>query len=308
MGNTHKAFLIAETRNNTFAMQEALTFIGMDNDSAGHWIRDRMKHPDGELLIEFMGRLCYKSFEVGLNPNVTKIREDSHAYLGNVLKQKHGSVFEHSTVTFALCNVSRIFTHELVRHRAGTAYSQESQRFVRLDDFKLYIPDLTEALYDLCPDNPKTPGGLCTTDHWVQYHQDQFIDMADRIKDTVTKELADYVKSIGLDSEGVSFHTKKLVTSALRRLIPGGVNTNIGITANHRTWRHLIANRTAIGAEVEIQEVFTDIAWQLYDNFPALYQDMLVGNEGTDNKHRFTPELAHRESTRQVITFLNEKI
>ncbi len=224
---------------------------------------------------------------------------------------------EHSTVTFALCNVSRIFTHELVRHRAGTAFSQESQRFVRLDDFKLYIPDLTEALYDLCPAEPKAlisrtvhyggaeyPDTLksewvpITKEDWVQSKQDKFIAMADTIKNTVTKELASYVKEIGLDSEGVSFHTKKLVTSALRRLIPGGVNTNIGITANHRTWRHLISNRTALGAEVEIREVFWDIATQLRGKFPALYQDMEVA-QIEDAKFLNTPPM---------ITFQNEKI
>lgn len=288
MANTHKAFLIAETKINPNAMTQALHFIGMNPDN--FWVQSRMDSmPDSELLIEFMGRLCYKSFEVGLNPNVTKIREDSHAYLGNVLKQKHGSVLEHSTVTFALCNVSRILTHELVRHRAGTAFSQESQRFVRLDDFKLYIPDLTEALYDLCPETPTIPSGYCTADQWVQFQQDRFISMADRIKDTVTEELANYVQEIGLDGEAVTFHTKKLVTSALRRLIPGGVNTNIGISANHRTWRHLITNRTAAGAEIEIREVFNDIANQLAAKFPALYQDM-VWTPGELSEVHFTNE------------------
>ncbi len=76
---------------------------------------------DAEFLIELAGRACYKSYGVGLNPNITKIREDSRDYMTNVLEKGDGSIFEHATVTFAFLNVSRIMTHELVRHRAGTA-------------------------------------------------------------------------------------------------------------------------------------------------------------------------------------------
>ncbi len=296
MSNTHKAFMIAETKTLWEGMQDALIHIG-----APDWLNttEHQQISDAELLTEFMGRLCYKSFEVGLNPNVTKIREGNSEYLGNVLKQKHGSVFEHATTTFALCNVSRIFTHELVRHRAGTAYSQESQRFVRLDNFELYIPDLTEALFELCPaeptiDNPGASPPYTTESvsqkEWVQFRQDEFIAMADRIKGNTQRELSTFLKGIGLDEEGVSFHVKKSITSALRRLIPGGVNTNIGITANHRTWRHLIAARTSPGAEVEIVEVFNDIANQLLRRYFNIYSDMI------------------RDLGTKQITFTNEKI
>jgi thymidylate synthase (FAD) len=86
-------------------------------------------------LAELAGRRCYLSFgtrEDGLNPNVVKIREDQEAYIANILSSKHGSVLEHAQFTFALEGVSRVLTHELVRHRAGTAISQESGRYVRL--------------------------------------------------------------------------------------------------------------------------------------------------------------------------------
>ncbi len=315
MSNTHKAFLVAETRLLDDNIIAALEYIGADD-----WVTSptglQQKVSDGEMLVEIMGRLCYKSFAPGLNPNVTKVREGNDVYLGNVLKQKHGSVFEHATTTFVLINVSRIFTHELVRHRAGTAYSQESQRFVRLDNFQLYIPDLTEALHELCPHDPKElisgtihRGGAeypetveskwvpITPDEWVQARQDAFIQMADRIKDNVKDEMSNYLKEIGIDSEGVSFHVKKTITSALRRLLPGGVNTNIGITANHRTWRHLIANRTAFGAEVEIREVFADIGEQLAMRYPNIYQDMqrVYNDNGIPQKI-------------PALVFLNEKI
>src|SRR5438874_2744402 len=89
---------------------------------------------DAQNLAEFAGRLCYRSWEPGLNPNVTKIRKDQSVYLENILRSAHGSVLEHVNFSFVLHNVSRVLTHELVRHRAGVAVSQESLRFVRLDE------------------------------------------------------------------------------------------------------------------------------------------------------------------------------
>ena len=60
------------------------------------------------------------------NPAHRNTRE----YLENIKKQGHGSVLEHANYSVLLEGVSRSLTHELVRHRAGFAYSQLSQRYV----------------------------------------------------------------------------------------------------------------------------------------------------------------------------------
>src|ERR671931_1177762 len=77
----------------------------------------------GELLVEFAGRACYRSWEPGLNPNVSKVRTDQREYFENLLRSAHGSVLEHANYTLVFRNASRVFTHELVRHRAGSAFS-----------------------------------------------------------------------------------------------------------------------------------------------------------------------------------------
>ena len=96
-------------------------------------------------LIEIAGRLCYKSFgsEAGsrLNKNISKTREGNAEYLYNILKSHHGSVLEHQSVSIAFINVSRVFTHEIVRHRVGTGFSQESLRYVRFSDIKMRFPN-----------------------------------------------------------------------------------------------------------------------------------------------------------------------
>src|SRR5690606_13837790 len=93
-----------------------------------------------EMLVEFGGRACYRSWEPGLNPNVTRVRTDRMEYFANILRSAHGSVLEHANYSFALRNVSRVFTHELVRYRAGSAFSQESLRYVRLSGFGFPVP------------------------------------------------------------------------------------------------------------------------------------------------------------------------
>ena len=50
-------------------------------------------------LAEFAGKMCYRSWEPGLNPNVRKVRDDQEQYLQNILKQQHGSVLEHASFT-----------------------------------------------------------------------------------------------------------------------------------------------------------------------------------------------------------------
>ena len=78
---------------------------------------------DGERIAEFAGRLCYMSQH---NPAGRTTAE----YLRNILRQGHGSVFEHSQYVLLIEGISRSCSHELVRHRAGFGYSQLSQRYV----------------------------------------------------------------------------------------------------------------------------------------------------------------------------------
>jgi thymidylate synthase (FAD) len=86
------------------------------------------------------------------------VRTDQHEYLGNLLASLHGSVLEHASDTFAFHNVSRVFTHELVRHRAGSAFSQESLRYVRLAEIGFRVPEA--LLRSCCPRRARVVPGL----------------------------------------------------------------------------------------------------------------------------------------------------
>lgn len=196
-------------------------------------------------LIEFCGRLCYKSWMPGLNKNVTKIREDTAAYLFNILTVGHGSVIEHAHFTFALHDVSRVLTAELNRHRHPNI-SEQSLRYVRLDELRFRVPAILRES--------------------TQEKLRQLIEHAE-------SEMAWMMENEGLNDEGLDFSRKKTITSALRRGVPMGISTEEVWTANLRDIRHIIEMRTASGAEEEIRVVADLIAQIMAREAPFFFQD-----------------------------------
>jgi thymidylate synthase (FAD) len=248
---TPEVFLIARPSVDLAGMRGYLDAVG-----GASWLdgRTEAERPnDAQLLVEFGGRICYRSWEPGLNANVTKVRRDQTEYLGNILRSAHGSVLEHASFSFAFRNVSRVFTHELVRHRAGSAFSQESLRYVRLTDIGFRVPAALEPI------------------------RDQVVSLVE----TLEEFQLDAAERLGLDEEGVPFAVKKEITSALRRLAPLGLSTDILWTANVRTLRHVIEMRTAPGAEEELRRVFDRVAEIARREAPALFQDFERADDGS---------------------------
>jgi thymidylate synthase (FAD) len=251
-------FLIARPSVDVDGMRGYLREVGGES-----WLERRLAEPEqvaGELLVEFGGRACYRSWEPGLNPNVTRVRTDRREYFANILSSAHGSVLEHANFSFALRNVSRVFTHELVRHRAGSAFSQESLRYVRLTDIGFRVPPGLEPV------------------------RERVLNMVEQLEEFQVSAAAE----LEIDAEGVPFHVKKELTSALRRLAPLGLSTDIIWTANARTLRHVIEMRTAAGAEEELRLVFDMIAELMFREAPLLFQDFARQDDGS-----WTP--AHRK-------------
>ena len=245
MGNlVHpKAFLIAETKVDYAAMDHALLRLGVDG-----WASDG--GADADVLTEFAGKSCYMSFDKNLNLNLSKVggRPNSAYIQDGIIGNKHGSVLEHSTVTFFLTNVSRVVTHELVRHRAGTAFSQTSGRYVRSDSVDVYLPDEL-GVYP------------------------EAVAVFQRAVREMEENIAELVEITGIE-DMTDFGLKKRLTSAFRRLIGNGQANHLVMTANHRAWRHIIEMRTSVHAEEEIRVIMSDVAQQLKDKFPTIYGDM----------------------------------
>jgi hypothetical protein len=73
---------------------------------------DRGDLDDAQNLVEFAGKICYRAWEPGLNPNIVRVRNDQDTYLQNILKQAHGSVLEHVSFSFVLHSVSRVCCYD----------------------------------------------------------------------------------------------------------------------------------------------------------------------------------------------------
>lgn len=245
-----EVYLISKPTLDWDAIRAYLLKVGLRTDTYAVSWADRVEGniPDGDALVEFGGRLCYRSWVPGANVNVSKVREDSQAYLGNILKSGHGSVTEHANYSFIFDDVSRVFTHEMVRHRAGVAVSQESMRFVRLTDIPFWFPEWARE------DIPLMKHSIAILEH-MEAHQ---------------RWMASH---FGLDDEGVDFSEKKHKTSFMRRFAPDGVATGMLCTINIRAMRHIVYMRTALGAEEEIRLVMDDVARLALDATPNLMQD-----------------------------------
>lgn len=249
-----KVYLIAKTSD--LEIESYLKDIGSPD-----WHPDEGVS-DGENMVEAAGRMCYRSWEPfnsnkpdATNPNVTKVRKGNHAYLEHILSVGHGSILEHVNMTFVLKDVSRVVTHELVRHRAGCAYSQESLRYVRLTELKAHIPECISQ-------NPDALALFVDTISHLEFVQSEFARI-------YAAELA-----------GSNFNLKKELTSSFRRCAPIGLATSITFTCNIRALRNIIAQRTSLGAEAEIRIVFLDIARICRETYPNFFCDMTIQIDG----------------------------
>ena len=198
---------------------------------------------DGEKLAEFAGRLCYMSQR---NPAGRTTRD----YLENIKKQGHGSVLEHANYSLLLEGVSRSLTHELVRHRAGFAYSQLSQRYVDESDAQFVMP-------------PAMIGDDALEQVWtmqIEAAQESYVALVNALM-TRYSWVDDKV------------HRRKMAREAARGVLPNSTETKIVVTGNARAWRTMLELRSSEGAELEIRRLAVDVLRIMQTEAPAFFSD-----------------------------------
>lgn len=190
---------------------------------------------DQERLTEVGGRTCYQSFTSGRKPS---------DHIKHIIKVGHGSVLEHSTWSFLFTGVSRSLTHELIRHRAGFAYSELSQRFVDCSKLGFVVPplfignaDLEHEWYQSCMESTKTYAKL--------------LDKIDKAGNYSVKEKRE----------------------AARSVLPACTETRILVTANARAWRHFLEMRGSRHADKEIRRLALNLLPILKDDAPNIFGD-----------------------------------
>ena len=191
---------------------------------------------DADTLSHFAGRSCYQAWEM---PNEST--RTNMGYLANILKQGHESVLEHGTASFYIEGVSRNLTHELIRHR-HLSYSELSQRYVDMEKSNVVVaPALRKEM--------RLPEMIPTGDRIVRAY----------------KHTVDYLTGLG--------YKRKEARQAARYDLPGGTETRIVVSGNHRAWRDMLKKRYSVHADTEICELASKLLESLRELAPGIYQD-----------------------------------
>lgn len=205
----------------------------------------------GSMLSKIAGQLCYLSFGVGHTPHT-----DSHKYLDNIKRQRHGSVLEHASYTFLVWGVSRSLTHELVRHRAGMAFSQVSQRYVDGKTLRFVM-------------RPEYQGDSTLENAFFSR-----IEGATRMYEAIAEHLI--LKQHGGDkalSGEKARDLRKKVNQAARSVLPNETEAPIIVTGNLRSWRHVLEMRASQHAEPEVRRMAMKVYDQLSQREPDVFGD-----------------------------------
>ncbi|MBM3948722.1 MAG: FAD-dependent thymidylate synthase [SAR202 cluster bacterium] len=202
-------------------------------------------------VVEVSARMCYMSFGRG--------RKDIADFVNNLLKSKDGSVFEHVNYGFVVTGVSRSLTHELVRHRAGFAYSQRSQRYVDEAASAFVLPP---ALVDSIGDTGEARRILAEALETASASYAELVEALD--------------KALPPDKFTSNTDRRKAIRQAARAVLPNATETKIFITANVRAWRHFIEMRGAPFADWEIRRLALIVLDILQKEAPLLFGDFTV--------------------------------
>lgn len=193
-------------------------------------------------IVEFAGRHCYRSWEKG---------RGSAEYIENILIQRHGSVLEHASVTLAISGISRSCSHELVRHRAGMAWSQESQRYVDAKDIQFIMP--------------------------VNLLGEENEGIQRAFQESCQRDLGAYLAFQELlKKQGVL--GKKEINEACRESLPNAAETRLVMTGNLRAFRHFLELRGGEGTDAQIRRLALQILPVVKGLFPYCFHDMKEEN------------------------------
>ncbi len=189
--------------------------------------------PNPEEVVYVAARLCYSRLSV--REIEGEARRKSPAELIRRLKASgHHSVFEHASFTFSLEGVSRVTTHQLVRHRIAS-YSQRSQRYVSEEGFACVVPPGVSA---------------------VSGAEEVFLEAVEAARDAYEK-----LVELGVDREDA------------RYVLPQGVETKIIVTMNARELMHFFTLRCCNRAQWEIREVAKRMLSEVKRVAPVLFED-----------------------------------
>ena len=239
--------------------------------------------PEPDKVIAQAGKLCYSA--VGVDEITQKLTEEEIARYVNMLASiGHESPLEHVSFTFAIEGISRACTHQIVRHRIAS-YSQQSQRYVKLEQFEYIIPPAIEK-------NPEAKRIFIETMERDQKAYDELVDLL--LEDIlIDKNAADYgscIKEVLKENPDVAPDRSKVLDlyaekffedyrkaekqaiEDARYVFPNACETKIVVTMNARSLLHFFNVRCCNRAQWEIREMATEMLKECKKIAPALFK------------------------------------
>ena len=239
--------------------------------------------PEPDKVVAQAGKLCYSA--VGVDEITQKLTEEEIARYVNMLASiGHESPLEHVSFTFAIEGISRACTHQIVRHRIAS-YSQQSQRYVKLEQFEYIIPPAIEK-------NPEAKRIFIEAMERDQKAYDELVDLL--LEDIlIDKHAADYgscIKEVLKENPDVAPDRSKVLNlyaekffedyrkaekqaiEDARYVFPNACETKIVITMNARSLLHFFNVRCCNRAQWEIREMATEMLKECKKIAPALFK------------------------------------
>lgn len=211
--------------------------------------------PNGEETIAQAGKLCYSP--VGVDEISKKQDEEAIAkYVKMLADMGHMSPIEHISFTFAVEGVSRTLTHQLVRHRLAS-YSQQSQRYVKLEGFEYIIPPHIK-------ENPKAVEIFIKAMEEDQKAYDKLTNIL------FDKHFKDFI-SEGMDEKTAKRQASKKAIEDARYVFPNACETKIVFTMNARTLLHFFSLRSCNRAQWEIRELSDQMIKLVKGIYPNIF-------------------------------------
>lgn len=220
--------------------------------------------PEFEQNIVRGARLCYSSASIEeLREKVTP--ENAEKFLNMILEIGHGSILEHSSITFGIEGVSRSLTHQLVRHRIGSSYSQKSQRYVSEGQFEYIIPkpiakyDYLKEDYIKCMERLQEDYNQITLGLLMEQIK-EYVEVGranEKIEEAINRK-CDREEVIQLFKESdKKLYSKfeKIAIENARYVLPNACETKIQVTMNVRALFNFFKERLCDRAQEEIRDM-----------------------------------------------------
>ena len=195
--------------------------------------------PEPEKIVASAAKLCYSQSGVeDIKENLSD--EATQNFLKMLMDLGHMSTVEHISFTFAIEGVSRVLTHQLVRHRLAS-YSQQSQRYVKLDQFEYIIPPAIEANED------------AKSIFIEAMEKDQ--EYYNKITDILYDDYYDSFVKGGMDDKNAKKNATKKAIEDARFVFPNACETKILVTMNARSLINFFNHRCCERAQWEIRDM-----------------------------------------------------